>query len=146
MQSKELLDWCGADREAAEWLDQWRSFIHAIDDQVDGEVSPPDRVEHLLRIFAGASELYTHPFFIRHATRLQLVIVLVTSAYADVVAFERSDTHWKRDWADHWRHVGSEVALAVAYICGGYEHLRRMSPEMRSVCHWKHHDAHGKPI
>jgi hypothetical protein len=142
----DLLQWCAGNPEAADWLTRWQAYVHAIDDQIDGDVSETERAEHLLRLFAGASELYTHPFFVRHAARLQLLIVLVTSAYADSVAFERSGVTWKVQWADHWRHIGAEVALAVAYICGGYDHLRSVSPEMRSVCHWRHHDPDGKPV
>lgn len=142
----EILSFCAGNAEAADWLAQWQAYVHAIDDQVDGAVDPAERTEQLLGTLAGASELYTHPFFLRHAAQLQLLIVLVTSAYADSVAFEQSSTNWKREWADHWRHVGAEVALAVAYLCGGYLHLRQMSPELRSRCHWKHHDPEGQRI
>lgn len=141
----DLLKFCAGNAEAADWLAQWQAYVHAIDDQVDGDVSGPDRAEHLLRTFIGASELYTHPFFVRHAQQLQVLDAVVTNAYADAVAFERDPAEWKRQWADHYRHVGSEMALAVAYLCGGYAHMRAVSADLRSICHWKHHDRHGKP-
>lgn len=142
---QEFIDCCAGNLEAAEWLRQWQAYVHYIDDEVDGDVDNQSRVEHLLEAFAGASELYTHPFFLKHAKALQLVVILITSAYADSVQFEMSKVAWKRNWADHWRHVANEMALAVAYICGGYKHVRRISPELRSICHWQHHDPEGNP-
>jgi len=142
----EFLTCCAGNAEAAHWLRQWQGYVHCIDDQVDGDVDPANRAEHLLETLICASELYTHPFFVKHAAKLQLLVAVVTNAYADSVAFERSPEQWKRDWADHYRHVSAEVALAVAYLCGGWQHMRKMSTELRSICHWQHHDPEGKAV
>lgn len=144
--AQDFLICAAGNEEAASWLRQWHGYVHYIDDQVDRDVDPAEREEHLLEAFAAATELYAHPFYVKHLRELQLLIVLITSAYADSVQFERSGVAWKREWADHWRHVANEVPLAVAYICGGYRHLRAISPELRSVCHWLHHDPAGKPV
>ena len=77
---EDLLQWCAGNREAADWLAQWQAYVHAIDDLIDGDVPEPSRAEHALQLFAGASELYTHPFFVRHAARLQREGAMATAS------------------------------------------------------------------
>lgn len=133
---------CCGDAGAEQWATLWQLYVHRIDDLVDGELQGP---EELLRTFALAPVLYTHPFFQAHFKELRALVLLCTNAYADSVAFERAPEDWKRQWADHYRHFAIEVVLAVGQICGGYEHVRTFSADARSVCHWGHHDPDGKP-
>jgi hypothetical protein len=134
---------CCGNAAAFSWLALNRAYVHAIDDLIDNAERDP---EAILKTFWLAAELYTHPFFRDHWQALKAVLANVTNAYADSVAFERSGEGWKHAWADHWRHVGAEAMLQVAYICGGYENMRRFSADIRSVCHWAHHSPEGQPI
>jgi hypothetical protein len=135
---------CGGNEEAMGFLNLWRRYVHGIDDLIDR----PGRVgaEEILRTFALAAELYSHPFYLRHIGHLRGLVFSITNAYADSVGWERSEVDWQRSWADHYRHVGAEMVLAVAFLCAGYEHMRSVSRELRIVCWHEHHTPGGKPV
>jgi hypothetical protein len=132
---------CCGNREAMQWLLLWRDYVHAIDDLVDGDARGP---EALLATFAMAPTLYSHPFYLNNMAALRQVVLNCTNAYADSVMWERSPVPWQRDFADHYRHYGAEMVLAVAQICGGYQHMRSISPELRVICWHEHHTPGGK--
>lgn len=124
------------------WLTLWHEYVHAIDDIEDEDTTP----EFRLRTFILALELYTHPFFKANELRLKQIVLNCTNAYADTLAWEKSETPWQREFADHYRHFGAELVIAVAQICGGYDHARSVSLEQRAVNYLEHHDGAGKPI
>jgi len=129
--------------EAMDFLGHhWGPYVHAIDDIVDEDVCP----EHKIEAFARAAYLYTHPFFLKNVCALRQVVLLVTNTYADSVAWAGSTSDWQRDWADHARHAGMEMVIAVAQIVGGYMHARAISQEQRVLCHVEHHDRNGAPV
>lgn len=135
---------CLGNQEAMDFLgNHWSPYVHAIDDIVDGD---REGNEFLLSTFAMAIGVYTHPFFLKHLAELKTLALLVTNSYADSVAWEESSVEWQRDWADHNRHAGMEMVIAVAQICGGYEHARALSQEYRVVCWHEHHAPNGKAI
>ena len=133
---------CLRDAGAMGFLAEWSRYVHEIDDIVDGE---RPGLEEILGTFARAAALYSHPFYLANLAALRSVVLLVTNLYADSVAWERSDVAWQRDWADHNRHVGMEMVIAVAMIVGGYEHGRAISREQREICYVEHHDREGRP-
>jgi hypothetical protein len=118
---------CQGDGQAADFV--WRAldYFHAGDDLVDEDLTPEARLAVLVR----AQELFTHAFFLRHGHALNAVLRGIESTYADSVAWERSEDEDKRAWAEHARHCGWEVILAVADLCGGWEHRRAISREVR---------------
>jgi hypothetical protein len=124
---------CG-NESAAEFLTLWRSYVHDIDDLVDGDKTG---AEFLLRTFLSAAFIYTHPFFLANLPALRQVIINCTNAYADTAAWEKAPD-WRREFSDHYRHFGVEMVLAVAFICGGYDHMRQASPLLRSLCQAEH--------
>lgn len=126
-----------------EFLGLWRAYVHAIDDIVDGD-TPGN--EALLATFAQAIAVYAHPFYLKNIAALRQVALNCTNAYADSVAWEHSGQQWQREFADHYRHFGAEMVLAVAGICGGYGHMRSISPELRTICWCEHHRADGTPV
>jgi hypothetical protein len=132
---------CCGEREAMEWLTLWSEYVHAIDDIVDKE---RDGVEDVLRTFARAVMLYSHPFYLKNLAALRAVVLVIGNLYADSVGWEKSLVAWQRNWSDHNRHAGMEMVIAVAQICGGYEHGRAISEEQRCICWAEHHDREGE--
>jgi hypothetical protein len=118
----------------------WAPYVHGIDDIIDGDRKTPEEV---LEIFALAAMLYTHPFFIANREALRQQVIVCTSTYADAVAWEKSHVPWQKDWADHNRHVGMDMVVCVASLCGGYRHARSISQEQRLICWDEHHDQDG---
>jgi hypothetical protein len=134
---------CQDNPEAIAFLQAWNLYVHAIDDLIDGDAAGPEAV---LRSYAQAIGIYTSPFFLKNLPALRQVAINTTNAYADAVAGERSAEPWRREFADHYRHFGAEMVLAVASIVGGYDHMRAVSREIRLICYHEHHDAQGNPI
>jgi hypothetical protein len=126
---------------AADWLQKWWKYCHAIDDIIDEQRGP----EALLEVLAEAVELYSHPFFLAHWFHLRPVIITITNAYADSVAWEKSGDSAERQMADTLRFAGVEMYCMVAAICGGYGHMRKVSPVLRKQTWADNHDEHGKP-
>jgi hypothetical protein len=134
---------CLNNREAMDFLaNHWQPYVHEIDDIVDGDRPAP---RDLLATFGRAAVLFSHPFYLAHMPALRQVVLNVTVAYADSVHWEKSPTGWQREWADHNRHAGMEMVVAVALICGGIEHALAISLEQRSIC-WHEHHRKGNAI
>lgn len=136
-------DWltCG-NTSATSFLTAWREYVHQIDDLVDGDTSGP---EAMLNAFMLAAFVYTQPFFIEHMNALRQIAINCTNAYADTVMWEKAPG-WKRNFSDHYRHFASEMVLAVASICGGYEHMRKISPILREMGWNEHHNEKGEAV
>lgn len=135
---------CCGNRDAVDFLARhWSRYVHEIDDIIDGE---RPAAEDILATFALAVEVFSHPFYLTNLAQLKRLVLIINSTYADAVAWETSGEAWKRDFADHHRHVGMDMVVAVAQICGGYEHGRRISQEQRAICFHDHHDRTGKII
>ena len=132
---------CCNDPEAMRFLALWHEYVHAVDDIEDEETT----AEFRMRAWVLALELYTTPFFRAHEQRLKQIVLNCTNAYADCLAWEKSDVEWQRQWVDHYRHFGAEMVFAIAQIVGGWDHARSLSLEQREF-NWKeHHDTAGKP-
>ena len=128
---------------ASDFLRLWRAYVHAVDDLVDGDVKGP---EALLATLAQSIALYSHPFYLENMLALRQVAITCTNAYADSVRWENVETKWKREFADHYRHIGVEMVLAVACICGGYDHMREASKRLREICYVEHHNVKGESV
>lgn len=136
---------CCGDASAMDFLaNHWSPYVHEIDDIMDGD--RPGRRDQLMT-FARACVLFSHPFYLRHLTALRQIVLNVTVAYADSLDWEQSTAQpWQQSWADHHRHCGLEMVIAVATICGGHEHGFSISQEQRTICQVDHHNRAGKPI
>jgi len=140
---------CLGNREAMEFLLHWRAYVHAIDDIIDGDA---DSQEDILAAFAQAPMLFSHPFYVKNMAALRQLVLNCTNAYADSVVWEKSAVKWQREFSDHYRHFGAEMVLAVASICAGltgksgYDHMRSISRELRTICWHEHHTPAGEPI
>ena len=135
------LEVTNGNQAAADWLERWCKFCHAIDDIIDEGRGP----EAFLEVLVDAAELYSHPFWLTNWFHLRPVIVTVTNAYADSVAWENSGEVPERAMADVLRFAGVEMYCIVAAICGGYAHMRKLSPRMRAQTWSANHDPQGNP-
>lgn len=129
---------CGPDRSALDFLHGWTVYCHAIDDLIDLAQPNPDK---LLETLALANILYSSDFYARHHAALRMAVVLVTSAYADSVQWEKDGLDWRRQWADTLRFAGNDMVLAVAAACGGYKRVREVSLRLRENSWYLHHEG-----
>jgi hypothetical protein len=125
---REMIDHaCKGEALAIDFVQRTLAYFHAADDVIDLRPDP----EATIRAMVLGQNVYCHPFFLRHAAALNTAMRTCISTYADSVAWERSSDPAKREWADYARHVGMELILVVADICGGWEHRRKVSLELR---------------
>ena len=107
----------------------WHHYCHLIDDLVDGDVTPT--AETICEVLVMACKLLSTPFYQANALRLSGVVVAITNTYADSVAWERTDTAWKKQVADTIRQTGNDMIATVADITGGYRGMRSISLALR---------------
>jgi hypothetical protein len=133
---------CCGNQSAMDFLaNYWAKYCHLIDDLIDGDAKG---AEATLRAFALAITIYSHPFYLQNLAALRQVALNVTCLYADTVAWENAGD-WRGTWADMNRHCSIEMVVAVATICGGYEHARCVIPELRMLAYAEHH-REGKAV
>lgn len=127
--------------DALNFLRLFHAYAHRIDDFLDKKETDPHK---LLSILADANILYSLPFYTAHAHQLWPVVAGITNAFADSIAWSKDREKWKSDWADILRFSGNEIVLAVALIEGGFELMRQISPVVKELSWWNHHDEDGK--
>lgn len=130
-------DACMGNADAMAFMLSFHAYCHLIDDVVDGDVERSD--ENLFKILMHANALYSTPFYLSNAWRLQPVIASITSTYADSVAWEKSDVKWKRDVADIIRMCGNDMITTIAWIVGGWPHMRSISLRLREAAYHSQH-------
>lgn len=114
--------------QAADFIRLWLRHIHEVDDLVDEETN----VEKLLAAFIHTQVLFgTNPFYQTYWNILYPVFILAANAYADSVAWEDSKAVWQRQVANVLRSYGNEMLCMVAYITGGWSHMRTISLQLR---------------
>ena len=126
-------------------LDRPRRIIFNNDGNEPVYKSEDNSPEKFLACLAHAIEVYAHPFFAANAQALRLVAGTITNAYADSVAWEQDPAGWRFKVADVLRFAGVEMTMAVALRCGGFEHLRRVSPAIRDFAWQRQHTFQGEP-
>ena len=122
--------------DALVFLLSWNSYIHAIDDLVDEQMTPA----LLLDTCMQANAMYATPFWIQHSARLAGIVSMVANAYADSVEWEKSSVLWQQAQADLLRQAGNEMLMAVAHIVGGWRHARSISLRVREQAYHEQHE------
>lgn len=128
---------CHGNQDATSFLLAFHAYCHQIDDLIDGETTY--NPENLLKVLMTANALYSTPFYLQHAWRLQAVIASITNTYADSVAWENSSVKWKSNVADVIRQCGNDMVLVVAFIVGGYVNMRAISLQLREFAYNDQH-------
>ena len=119
--------------EAFRFLSGCFHLWHGIDDVIDGDVPGEQIKERIIQLFLYAKDLYTTPFYRLNWMELSGAIDAVSNAYADSVMWENVDSGWQHELSDILRSQGVDIVCLVAKLCGGYEHMRRVSPLIREL-------------
>ena len=130
-------------QQALDFLILWATYCHEVDDIIDNKINDPEKI---LRVFVTAAEVYNHPFYVRYQSYLYSLVIVISNAYADSVKWSHSMVDAQHKMSDVLRHAGNDMLFAVAFICGGYEHLRTVSSTLREQSWLNHHDDKGNSI
>lgn len=128
--------------EACEFVNNYRDYIHGIDDIVDGDIKDS---ESILRIFSLGSRLFSSDFYHRYRQYLYPIEVLINNTYADSCLWEKDDINWKRRDAGVLRHTGIDMFLFVVFIIAGRDKMREISEKFRTQCHEFHMTKEENP-
>ena len=133
---------CRGNQQALDFCHLWYQYCHGIDDLIDTmeDGRPTMSPEEIIALFANAALLYNCPFFLANRNFLFPVVLLVTNAYADSVAWEKSPVNRRRVMADVLRTCGDEMFFMVAVILGSWPHVRGVSGRIREADWILQHD------
>lgn len=134
------------DPDALAWVLAYTSYVHNIDDIIDGDNTDP---MFILRTFETAAVIYGHIFYQRNFCYLYPLVKVVSNAYMDSVLLERSTEEWKLKVADGLRQHGNELILACIELSHGIEGFnkrREASLELRDISWRTHHLTNGEPV
>jgi len=129
---------CIGNVDAFAFLLSFHCLAHFLDDMCDGEI--PMNAENLLDSHMQANALYSTPFYIQNSARLSGVISVIVNTYADSIAWEKSDTDWKKKVSDVIRQCGNDMVITVAGIVGGFRHMRSISLKLRELAYEMQHE------
>lgn len=128
---KLLLDWTKGDVAAADYLVIIFHVAEIWDDLIDRDKPVTD--EQINDLFITLLfDLTGNPFFVQHAGFLRPAMLLGINAWLDSVQYEREGLPELLIRAHILRAWYMELVPLVAFLVGGYEHMRAVSSEARA--------------
>lgn len=121
---------------AAEFIRLYAYYAHLVDDVIDEEDFK--NAEKILEMSHVSTMLYANPFYRQHAQQLVVVDAIANIDFLISTMWEKSEVEWKKKQADILRHSCLYVVFAVLYITLGYEGLRQLAPDIRTIGHEIH--------
>lgn len=121
---------CKGDKSATQFCLIFVQWCHWIDDLIDKDKLwlPQDTVRINLEALLLFSE---NEFFQRHKVKLMPMIISSFAAFADSNKWEKREKVQDRRAADILKSYYHEVVWQVAYLCGGWEHMRAVTARFR---------------
>ena len=113
-------------REAAVWLCDYDAFCSLMDDIIDepGNIKDVALTSGMLNIIGN----FAVPGWVRdNLPRLYPLIVTGANAWLDANAMATSEDYRTRLSSDVLKSQYAEMENAVAFLCGGFDHMRAMS-------------------
>lgn len=109
------------------------TFFDAVelwDDLIDKDCEVSN--DFVNRAFLGMMfALPANDWFIAHRQHYLPLIMMCINGWHDANELASSEEKRLRNLAFHIRNLGIEVHIATAFLLGGYEHMRRVSTEIR---------------
>lgn len=133
----------GGNPEAIYFLHVWGKYLRCVDDAVDG---PDWSAETLLRAFALGETVYASLFYRKHASHLQMAILVGASLWSIANEWEKSDENWKRFHAEVLRNTDILLLNSVCQICTGFAMAGEASRAMLAAGYTTHIVKYGKVI
>ena len=137
-----LREWMLGNENAVRVCTQVSHIAEVWDDLADGDRKPAEiEIAHAFQ--SAMVHLQTNPFYMANHGMLMGVIVVAINAWHDANALQKGDAD-ERMQAFFLRNLGLEIATMCAFLVGGFDHMRKVSLEMRayfrheSYFDWEH--------
>lgn len=126
-----LREVCCGNKAAESFCFHSLMFVNILDDLFDRD--EPVTADVLAGSLVGfISNFAFNEFFVAHKESLYPLIVQAISAWADSETMKKSEDPQIQDASDILKAFFSEVIFHVAFLCGGYEHMRMCSKKYRT--------------
>lgn len=118
------------DVNALDFLRIFLHWVHLIDDVIDGQ--SPGSGEYVILVNLELLRMLAfNPFWEKHKHSLFPIILQAARAYADSNAWAARPDFRDRASSDVLKSQYQDVWFHVAYLCGGYAHMCRVSEKYR---------------
>lgn len=121
---------CAGDVHALQFLASVMDVVEIWDDLVDRD-KPVTESEINAAFVSLLLVLPQNPFFERNKQFLLPVMTMCVNAWFDANALEKSNDTRLQQSAWWLKQMGVELYPAVAYVVGGFDHMRKISQEAR---------------
>lgn len=123
-------NWCLQNQNALDFLNCFFDAVELWDDLIDKDVVIEDN--HINRVFTSLMfVLPSNPWFMANHAYYQPLIMTSINAFHDANEMCSSDKKHLRNLAFHIRNLGIEIHIATAFLLGGFDHMRKVSREIR---------------
>lgn len=124
-----LREWMLGNEHAVRACVQISHIAEVWDDLVDGDRKPAD-VEIAHAFQSAMVHLQVNPFYMANHGMLMGVVVVAINAWHDANVMQRGGAD-ERVEAFVLRNLGTELAMLCAFLVGGFDHMRKVSMEIR---------------
>jgi hypothetical protein len=143
LRDAKMLRWMADNQEAVDAVNTITGICDVWDDLIDG-----DRVVTAAAINTAFTKalvgLHQNAFYKRHEAQFFGLMVIGINAWLDANELQNSALEKWRMLAFYLRTFGFEIAHLAAMLAGGFDHMRRVSMEMRTFfenetyAEWEH--------
>jgi hypothetical protein len=132
IRDKLAMEACSNDMHAYSWLQSIMDIVEVWDDLIDGDklVSHKDIHQTFINLMFFIPQ---NPFFERHKTYLLPIILTCVNAWMDANELAKSENRRDKQAAWWLKQMGVELYGTVAFLTGGYNHMRDISLKARSI-------------
>lgn len=118
----------------------WGEFVHELDDAIDRD--KPPNAEHTGQVLVNWTlHVSNNPFWREHSPALSGITICSINAYLDAERWKQSPDLKRRRYADAYRSFWDEFYFLVAFLTGGYGHMRLMSSKFRDLAYSAQHES-----
>jgi len=110
------------------------AYCHMLDDVIDKD-NPIDDERLIAENIRFLNEMLINPWVRENQALLWPLIITSFNSWLDANDWEFNDLKEKRRDADVIKGMYHEVVWFVAYLCGGWEHLRTITSKYREYDH-----------
>lgn len=139
IRNREMLKWMNGNQNAVDCVVGLSRISETWDDLIDRdkEVGP----EAINQAFVTAAiDLQVNPFYKENESLFFAMNVTGINAWMDATKLEKSDDKKWRMLSFYIRNFAYEIMTIAAFRAGGWEHLRKVSLEMRQFCAHESYD------
>lgn len=131
--------------DAQSLLIAWAGFCHTIDDAIDQDKTPDPEII-VAQMLHWTEVVAENAFFKQNQATLTAFVMASANVFIDSARWEKSDDEKRKKYANAYRSFWCEMVYHVAYLVGGYGHMREMSQRYRDMAWRAQHDEISLPL